>query len=130
MSFVGMPPYMGGGTLNFAPTQEPTLEMIGTPTPGGMVTLRLQAQPGTNARLNVGNSALVQATPGVLVDNLLLKARSFDRGTVPASGVIDTAWSFQPTAPAGKLLIFQARIVDVASGIVQRSNSIEAVVVQ
>jgi len=130
MTFVGLPPYLGGGTLNYLPTVEPTLEMTGTPVPGGMVWLRLRAQPGANARLNVGYSALVQATPGVLVENLLLKARSYDRGTVPASGIIDTGWSFQPSAPAGKLLIFQARIVDPANGIVQRSNSIEAVIAQ
>ena len=128
MTFIGLPPYLGGGTLTYAPTIEPTLEMIGTPAPGGTITLRLRAEPGTNARLNVGNSSIVQGTPGVQVDALLVKARSFDRGMVPASGLIDTSWSFLPSAQPGKLLIFQARIVDTTAGLVQRSNSIEAVV--
>ncbi len=117
-----------GGTLLFAPTVEPTLEMIGTAAPGGMITLRLHAEPGTVARLNLGKTPIVQATPGILVEALVQKERSFDRGIVPPSGVIDSVWSFAPGAPPGKLLIFQARLVDPISGLAQRSNSIEAIV--
>ena len=102
--------------------------MIGTPAPGGMITLRLRAEPGTVARLNLGKTPIVQATPGILVEALVQKERSFDRGVVPASGVIDSVWSFAPSAPQGKLLIFQVRLVDPITGLAQRSNSIEAIV--
>jgi hypothetical protein len=66
----------------------------------------------------------------VLVDGLVLKQRSLDRGPVPPSGVLDTPWFFQPGAPAGKLLIFLAQVTDPITGLTQKSNSIEAVVNQ
>lgn len=127
-SYFPTAPFVAGGTLVQQPTKEPTLELIGTPAAGGMITLRLRAEPGTVARLNVGKPPIVQATPGILVEALVHKERSFDRGIVPPSGVIDSVWGFVPSAPAGKLLIFQARLVDPITGLAQRSNSIEAVV--
>ncbi len=129
MLYTGMAPIVyTGGTLVTLLATEPTLEMIGTPAPGGMITLRLRAEPGTVARLNLGKTPIVQATPGILVEALVQKERSFDRGVVPASGVIDSVWSFAPSAPQGKLLIFQVRLVDPITGLAQRSNSIEAIV--
>jgi hypothetical protein len=70
----------------------------------------------------------VQPQANILIESLVMKQRSFDRGLVPPSGIIDTPWSFQPGAPLGKLLIFQAKVTDPASGLTQKSNSIEAIV--
>ena len=59
---------------------------------------------------------------------MMIKDRSYFIGVVPTSGVIDNVWNYMPTAPSSKLLIFQARVVDFGLGLVQRSNSIDAVV--
>ena len=129
MSYVPSAPLVvGGSTLIVTPTEEPTLELIGTPSPGAVVTLRLRAAPGVAARLNLGATPIVQPQPNILVESLVLKQRSFDRGLVPPSGIIDTPWSFQPGAPSGKLLIFQVKVTDPVSGLTQKSNSIEAIV--
>ncbi|MBK8180451.1 MAG: hypothetical protein IPK67_16475 [Planctomycetes bacterium] len=129
MGYVPSAPLLvGGSTLIVTPTEEPTLELIGTPSPGAVVTLRLRAAPGVAARLNLGATPIVQPQSNILVESLVMKQRSFDRGLVPPSGIIDTPWSFQPGAPLGKLLIFQAKVTDPASGLTQKSNSIEAIV--
>ena len=128
MTYAGGPIGVGGGcTLIYTATTEPTLELIGTPYPGGSITLRLRATPGMAVRLNLGSTPIVQPQPGILVENLVQKQRSFDRGLVPPSGVLDSLWSFQPTAPRGKLVIFQVKVTDPNSALVQKSNSIEVV---
>ena len=129
MTFVGNPPLVAAGaTLTNTPTFEPTLELLGTPLPNSMVTLRLRATPGVAVRLNLGKIPIVQSQPGILVDGLVLKERSFDRGLVPPSGILDTPWLFQPGALPGKLLIFQAKVTDPFTNVTQKSNSIETIV--
>jgi hypothetical protein len=129
MTFVGNPPAVqSGATLTNTPTYEPTLELIGVPAPNALVTLRLRATPGVAVRLNLGRSPIVQPQPGILVEGLVLKERSFDRGIVPPSGILDTPWLFQPAAPIGKLLFFQAKVTDPISNVTQKSNSIETIV--
>jgi hypothetical protein len=129
MTFVGNPPLVSSGAmLTDTPTDEPTLELIGTPAPNTLVTLRLRATPGVAVRLNLGRIPIAQPQPGILVDGLVLKERSFDRGIVPPSGILDTPWFFQPGAAPGKLLIFQVKVTDPFTNVTQKSNSIETIV--
>ncbi|MEO6709245.1 MAG: hypothetical protein ABI054_06520 [Planctomycetota bacterium] len=121
-------PVLTGGTYHQQPTTEPTLEVIGAPTPGAMITLRLRANPGVAVRLNVGRKPIVQPANGILIEGLVLKERSFDRGLMPPSGVLDSPWLIQPGAPAGKLLIFQVKVTNPSNNLTQKSNSIETIV--
>lgn len=127
-TFQPQPVVNANGVLNFMPVAAPTLELIGTPAPGATITLRLRAEPGAAARLNVGSTPVVQPTPNVLVERLVVAQRSIDLGTVPPSGLIDTPWQYRQATPRGNLVIFQANLVDPANSQVQRSNSIEAIV--
>ena len=88
----------------------------------------MHATPGMAMRLNVGRLPTVQPAAGILVESLVLKERSFDRGLVPPSGFIDSPWPIPPGAASGKLLIFQGKVTDPISFLTQKSNSIEAVV--
>ncbi|HTF87086.1 MAG TPA: hypothetical protein VK843_01670 [Planctomycetota bacterium] len=121
-------PLLTGGTYHQQPTTEPTLELIGVPTPGAVITLRLHANPGVAVRLNVGRKPIVQPATGILIEGLVLKERSFDRGLMPPSGFLDSPWLIQPGAPAGKLLIFQVKVTNPSNNLTQKSNSVETLV--
>ncbi|HTF89735.1 MAG TPA: hypothetical protein VK843_15075 [Planctomycetota bacterium] len=129
MTYQPTPPVIfSSGLLTTQPTIEPTLEMIGTPSPGATIRLRLRAQPGTSATLNCGTTPQVLPSAGVLVENLAVLQTYIPLGTVPLQGSVDVNWSFRLGVPLGQLQIFQARIVDPGVGTVHRSNSIEAIV--
>jgi len=70
----------------------------------------------------------VQPQPGILVESLVLKERSFDSGLVPASGILDRPRRILSRAPLGKLLILQCKVTDPNTNVTQKSNSIELIV--
>ena len=100
----------------------------GAPSAGAGVQFIVHAPAGSVVRLNLGSQAQVSTTPGILVENLLVKTQSFDLGVVPASGVVLKRLLFAPTAAPGERLYAQAQVSILSTGEVRRTSSALAVV--
>jgi hypothetical protein len=117
----------GAATIHVQP-DDPTLELTGTPTPGGSATLTLRSEPGTIARLILGRTPIVMPTPGVRIEQLETRDRSLFLGVVPASGELVHVLNVPSFFATGELLIAQGRLVFPAQGEVRRTNSVALVV--
>lgn len=125
----GVPLVLGGNSTDQVLTPDaPTLELSGNPVPGGVATFTVHAEPGSVVRLNIGAQPQVFAAPGILVENLVIKSRSFDLGMVPASGIAVKNVSLSPLFPQGYRLFAQARLVYPWNGEVRRTASALTVV--
>ncbi len=119
----GAPIVLGGTAIDQVLTPDsPTLELIGNSQAGSQVTFTVHAPPGSAVRLNVGPTPQVLAAPGILVEALLIKSRSFDLGIVPPAGVVSKLISISPANLPGYRQFAQARVV-LPGGEVRRSSS-------
>lgn len=114
---------VGNATDQVLAADAPTLELGGSPVPGGVATFTVHAPPGSIVRFNVGAIPQVLPTAGILVENLVIKSRSFDLGTVPTSGIVVRNLNLSPALPPGYRLFAQARPVDPSNGAVTRTAS-------
>ncbi len=111
-----------GGVDQVITPVAPTLDLSGTPQPGGQVLFTVHAVPGSAVRLNVGQTPQVLPAPGILVEALLIKSRSFDLGIVPPAGTVSKIINISPLNAPGFHQFAQARIV-LPTGQVSRSGS-------
>jgi hypothetical protein len=107
---------------------DPTLELSGTPTPGGSVQLNVHANPGAVVRLALGRTPIVVPTAGVRVDKLVAPDSVLFLGVVPPSGVISQAISFRVGYTPGTTFHAQAFMSDSAVGETRRTNSVALIV--
>ncbi|HTF88461.1 MAG TPA: hypothetical protein VK843_08630 [Planctomycetota bacterium] len=125
----GHPLMLLGGAIDQPVTPDsPTLELARDPLPGGGVLFTIHAPPGSVVRLNLGSQPQVLATPGIQVQNLLVKSQSFDLGITPPQGVVMKRFSISPLALPGDRLFSQAQIVMPSIAQVRRTASALVVV--
>jgi len=125
----------GGKALDPAPGagvkqpnfDDPSLEHLGEPLPGAILTVKLRSKPGTYSRLFWGTTPTVQPSAGVLVDKLVVKEATIPIGIVPASGVLTTPFMIDPSLPPGSTIFLQAMSI-FPSGKIRRTNSVPIVV--
>ncbi|MCP3918089.1 MAG: hypothetical protein GY711_21280 [bacterium] len=125
----GGPDVTGPGTLIQAVPADLTLERLGTPVPGGSVTLRVHGTPGTNIRFYVGKSPVqVAAANPAVIERLTSENWVKPLELMPASGFIDVGMLIPVNATVGNTFYCQASAVDIATQTFQRSNSIPILV--
>ena len=102
---------------------DPTLELVGTPSYGESVLLNVYATPGSTVRVNLG-SPLIQPTPGVRVDKLVSPDSTLLLGVVPQSGVVSQLIYFRREFSPGRAVFAQAFMGDVVAQETRRTNSV------
>ena len=99
-----------GGTIEEPVVPDPTLEMIGDPIPGQVLTMRVTGPPGGNVRYLLGRIPELSYLGGVGPD-LLVEIRLVNPGLIPASGVRDYDFVLPGNLPQGMYFLGQAKIV-------------------
>ncbi|MCC7171712.1 MAG: hypothetical protein IT459_14800 [Planctomycetes bacterium] len=108
-------PFCGGpvspivGPYTQATPDDPTLHFTGSQQPGQTLTFTLTGAPGDTAELLVGRKLLVLDLPNVVEDQLLQPLRTFQLGTLPASGTASFSIPVPSSWVAGQLLVAQGR---------------------
>ena len=121
--------YQGAGSSDLLVLpDDPVLTAQGVPTPGGNVSVTLRAEPGSIARLNLGGTPLVLATPGVAIEQLATRDRSIFLGVVPPSGQITHVVHIPASYSPGVMLVAQARLVYPVQAQARRTNSCALIV--
>jgi hypothetical protein len=116
-------PGPGAFDISVAPI-DPTLELVGTPLPGGSVQLNVYGSPGSVVRLAIGRSPLIVPIPGVRVEKLVSHDMVLFLGLMPASGVISQTFPLRSGSAPGTLLLAQAFMNDPLAGESRRTNSV------
>lgn len=119
-------PPVCGTTLVTPSSPDPTLFVLGTPVPGGTLTLQVCGAPGDVATVAMGRAWVVVPTPGVDVERLVSQERVVNLGVLPASGVRSVNFMLAPSLPTGTMLGLQAT-TNGPNGM-RRSNSAPIVV--
>jgi hypothetical protein len=117
--------YCGGVQGQSAATPDPWLEREHTPLAGGQARFYAHGEPGDVVTLFVGRNAVVVPLAGVEVEQLTSQERSFELGTIDASGVVSFAMTVPPSLPPGFCFFGQARILRQGSEL--RTNSVPIV---
>jgi hypothetical protein len=106
---------------------DPALERIAAAQAGGTASVKLRTQPGVFSRLFVGSVPVVQATPNVFVDSLVVKEATYALGFAPANGVVNASFPLDPTWTPGTVVYAQAMSI-FPGGKIRRTNSVPFVV--
>lgn len=115
-----------GGVLDQVSPADPSMRVLETPTPGAILTFRVQAPPGSDVDVILGRQPILVEVPGLEEDVLATTNRVFDLGVVPENGTISLAFPTSAAWPKGFLLVFQA-VVTLPDTSVRRSHSIPVV---
>ena len=99
-----------GGTIEEPTVADPTLEMLGDPIPGQILTMRVTGPPGGNVRYLLGRIPEVNYLGGFGPD-LLVEIRIVNPGVIPASGVRDYDFILPGNLPQGMYFLGQAKVV-------------------
>jgi hypothetical protein len=116
-----------GGSAKEPKRADPALERAGPPVAGGVLNLKLRSEPGCFSRLFVGTVPIVNPTPGVVIEKLVLPQTTYALGTVPATGILNYALPLDPAWTPGTVLHLQAMSIYPA-GKIRRTNSVPVVV--
>jgi hypothetical protein len=117
----------GTGSITTAVPSDPTVRLIGVPTPGANLTLRVNAPAGSSAHMRVGAQPVVVPVGGLEEDDLVARAQTFALGTVPPTGVLGFNLPIGAHWPRGTTIFAQA-LVTLPGGEVRRTHSIPIVV--
>lgn len=98
------------GTLVQPSPDDPTLRALGAPVPGGNFTLRLSGPPGATAQILLGRRPIVVPTPALDEEQLAPVNRTFNLGTIPASGTVSLNFPVAVSWPKGFGVVFQGRV--------------------
>jgi hypothetical protein len=101
-----------GGALEQPSPADPSLSLPVATPPGANVTFTLSGPPGASARLRLGRQPVVIDLPDVIEDRLTLPLRTYDLGTIPATGVLTYAFHALAGVADGFLIVAQAVSVD------------------
>jgi hypothetical protein len=86
----------------------------------------LRAPPGSTAVVRVGRSLALNATPGVVIEDLVGLSRTFPVPQVPAGGEVEWGFVVPASLPVG--FVFAAQMdVTLPGGELRRTNSIVGV---
>ena len=99
-----------GGTVEEPATADSAMEMIGTPSAGQTMTMRVTGPPGGNVRYLLGRIPEVNYLGGLGPD-LLVEIRIVNPGVIPASGVLDYSFVIPGNLPQGMYFLGQAKVV-------------------
>ena len=116
-----------GGFAKLPSRADPALERSSPPVAGGSVLLKLRGEPGSFSRLFIGMAPTVRATPGVLVEKLVVPQTTLALGFIPASGLLKYTLPLDATWTPGTVVHLQAMSVYPA-GRIRRTNSVPLVV--
>jgi hypothetical protein len=111
-----------GATIVDAP-DSPSLSMTSDPIGNQNVTFTVTGVAGDSVRLRVGRQPVVVDLIDVLEDRLTLPLRTYDLGTMPASGSMQYTFHVPGSLAPGFLIVFQANAVAL-SGETRLSTSI------
>lgn len=114
------------GAIAVSPA-DPTLDLLGTATPGQSVTFRVRGQPGAPAKLYLGRKPVLVADGLAQVEKLTQHLRTVDLGTLPASGEADYSLTIPNLAP-GFTICAQAEVFVQPANQLRRSNSAVAII--
>jgi hypothetical protein len=118
-------PFEGTGH-SLLTSDDPILRTSGVPLPGQMITFTVTGPPGAQATLWLGRGLIVNSTPPVAIEELVPRARDFQLGPIPASGVVSRSFIIPPM-PMGAGFAAQAEVV-LAGGETRRTNSCPVIV--
>jgi hypothetical protein len=105
------------GDVAFADPADPCLTITGSTLPGTSVTYVVHGAPGSAARLRLVRQAIVQDLPDVIEDRLTLPLRTFDLGTLPASGSASFTMNLPSALPQGFSVVAQASVVSTGGSV-------------
>ncbi len=117
----------GASHTEIEPRLDPTLRMGGDPSPGGLLTIRVDGTPGDNIRLLLGRGVVRKPVPGSPVDQRVRPDRLSALGPIPASGRMDLQVPVPAHWAPGTLLHLQASAV-MPNGQALMTNSIPLLV--
>lgn len=120
------PPLTSGVTRTTIVPADPALSATALPLPGESVTFTLRGEPGASATLVLGRGLVVEPTPGVLMERLVLLARVFPLGPIPATGEAVRTITLPTTLPHG--FVFGAQAEVTGTNGLRRTNSMPIVV--
>jgi len=115
------------GSLTTPALADPTMRLLDDPIPGTNLTFRVVAPPGASARMSLGALPVVVPIGGAEEDVLVARAKSFELGVVPATGVLGFNFALPASWPAGTTLFAQATLT-YPGGESRRTHSIPVVV--
>lgn len=108
--------------------RDPMLDLIGTPNPGGMVTLRVKGKAGSRLRFEEGAPAVVNDGLNE-IERLTTATNVVSAGNIPLSSDVSFSWLIPATATPGDVTVVQAVQTDPSTGVViGRTNSIALIV--
>jgi hypothetical protein len=109
------------------PRDDPSLVLLGTPSPGAAVVLQVHGEPGDWVRVEIGRGPTVVPLAGSPVPRLVTPGRAFALGAIPLNGSIDMAVHMPLGASPGQVYWVQASAVE-PSGQGRATNSVPIVV--
>lgn len=105
---------------------DPTLTRLDTPRAGMPVRVRIQGEPFSSVRLEIGRRTEIVPEMGSFIERLIVPQRGLDLGTLPANGERTVTLTLPAGAPTGAAWWLQASTL--LSGNFQRSNSLPLIV--
>jgi hypothetical protein len=103
---------------------DPSLDLVGTPSAGGSAQIDVYAPPGSVVRLVIGARPILVATPGVRVDKLVSVDNVLFLGVVPAGGQVSHSMPLRLGHAPGTTFYAQAYVADPTAGKSRRTNSV------
>ncbi|MEM9381605.1 MAG: hypothetical protein AAGB93_16740, partial [Planctomycetota bacterium] len=108
-------------------TADPSLRLVGRPTPGAPISLEVDGAPGDWVRLELGRRPIRVESNGSPVPRLVTAGRLSSLGPIPTSGTTSLPARIPANAKAGDVYWFQASTV-TPDGVGRRTNSLAIVV--
>jgi hypothetical protein len=118
------PPFFGQHEL--AVPIDASLHVGGGTSAGTTALFTLRGEPGDAARLRLGRQLAIVDLLDVYEDRLLVPLRTYDLGTLPASGEATFSFPLPATLPSGFLIVAQGSCVST-SGVTRLSQSVPIV---
>lgn len=125
-SLVPVPPFLDAGVRVEAVPIDASLRATGPLTPGTLATFTLRGAAGDSARLRLGRQLALVDVVDVFEDRLLVPLRTYDLGTLPASGEATFTFPLPAALPEGFLIVAQGGVTS-ATGETRLSQSLPIV---
>jgi hypothetical protein len=100
------------GAIESPAIVDPMLTVAGLLNPGTSAVYTVRGAPGDAVQLRLGRQLAVVDLPAAREDRLLLPARTFDLGILPASGEATFQFTLPSSLPPGSLVVAQATCTD------------------
>lgn len=104
----------GQGVVTVPIPADPALAVAGTIAQGQPVTFTVHGAPGAAVRLRLGRQLVVQDLSESYEDRLTIPLRTYDLGTMPASGSASFVFTLPASLPKGFVVVAQSSVITSA----------------